>query len=239
MKAVTDRFLGGRLVVRQPGRGEGYRFNLDPVLLAGFACGGRQVLDLGAGCGIAGLLMLAYGKAEQVVAVEVQVPLADLAAQNALDNGYGQRMEVLTGDLRDLELPRVDRVIFNPPYFRAGQGRAAPNASRDAARHERYGTLSDFIGCAAACLEDDGRLACIVRSERASEAHSLITAGGCGLARRRWVHPRAGAPAQHVLLEAGPRRHCGAPVQEPGLTIHRGAGRAFTPELQALLGEGS
>src|SRR5262249_23627204 len=63
---TQDAIFSGRLRLCQPARGAGYRFNLDPVLLAGFAAGGEHVVDLGAGCGVLGLALLVLGKAERL-----------------------------------------------------------------------------------------------------------------------------------------------------------------------------
>src|SRR5688572_25658633 len=98
--ASKDALWGGKLTLWQPARGRGYRFNLDPVLLYGFAPPAAHTVDLGAGCGVLGLLLAAGGKAQRVTAIEIQPELAILAAKNADENGLRGRYEVLTGDLR-------------------------------------------------------------------------------------------------------------------------------------------
>lgn len=236
-----DQFWNGRLVVWQPARKSGYRFNLDPVLLSGFVGEGRHLLDLGAGCGILGLLLLGWNRVERVTAVELQPELAELAQRNARENGVSDRMQILCGDLRRLDLPTVDVVAFNPPYFPSGRGRAAPNRSRDLARHERYGTLADFVAVAARQLSGRGHLAAIVRAARAAELAELLGRSELAVTNVRPVSARIGATPSHSLVAARrdslPRGAEPSPERyEPPLIVHREhGGRGFTDEVEALV----
>ncbi|MCK5690158.1 hypothetical protein KAI87_12850, partial [Myxococcota bacterium] len=74
-KITMDTFWEGALKVWQPAKGQGYRFNLDPVLLYGFAPPANEILEFGAGCGILSLLMLGSAKTQKAVAVEIQAQL--------------------------------------------------------------------------------------------------------------------------------------------------------------------
>ena len=80
LQLTRDTVYGGRLVLFQPKNG--YRFSIDSLLLTRFACDGTRVslsADLGAGCGVVGLGLLAAGQTCRVVAMEVQHSLAVLA----------------------------------------------------------------------------------------------------------------------------------------------------------------
>jgi tRNA1Val (adenine37-N6)-methyltransferase len=236
---TRDSLLAGALTLWQPARGHGYRFDLDPVLLAGFAPPAGHILDLGAGCGVIGLLLLALGKSEQVTAVEIQPELAALAGRNARENLADSRMRVLCGDLRRLDLPRVDAVVFNPPYFRTGEGRVPPDQGRAAGRYESAGTLADFMAAAARALENGGRVSGIVPARRACEVESGLIAHGLFLQRRRDVCARAGQSFRALLWQAvkAPGARAEPPVVEPPLVVHATSGREFSPEVRALLRE--
>jgi tRNA1Val (adenine37-N6)-methyltransferase len=100
---TVDSVFDGRLVIRQPRAG--YRFSVDAPLLVWFSCTrgaapARIAADLGAGCGIVALGLLAAGQARRAVAVEVQDRLASLCAGNAAANGLSSRLEVVHGDMR-------------------------------------------------------------------------------------------------------------------------------------------
>ena len=228
---TRDALFAGELVLWQPARGKGYRFNLDPALLAHFAPRAAHVLDLGAGCGVLGLSLLFLGKAERVTAVEIQSDLAELAGKNAEENGFQDRFEILRGDLRDTTLPMADAVVFNPPYFRAGAGRIPPESGRHIARHEAHGTLVDFVDSAVERTE--GSIAAIVPHDRFDETCELFVARRAGIARCREVLPRENTAAGHVLIEA--RHGATRRADEPPLIVHGEEGRAFSPEVRELL----
>lgn len=228
MPATRDTFWQGRLTVWQPSRGHGYRFNLDAVHLAAFAPLADVVVDLGAGVGIVGLLLLASGKARRVVAVERQPEMAALARRNAADNGLAARMQVIEGDLRHVTIPAgVTLVVANPPYVPAGAGRPSPNVGRDEARTERHGTLADFL--AAANRSGARQAAMILPAHRAGEVARLGVEHGLGTANQRLIVPRASRPPSHVLWlgEAGTQ---GAGTIRAPLVVHDEAG-ALTAEV--------
>jgi tRNA1Val (adenine37-N6)-methyltransferase len=237
VRRTRDALWRGQLGFWQPARGEGYRFNLDPVLLSGFARPAPHVIELGAGVGVLAVLLVASGRAERVTAVEIQPELAALCADNARDNGLATQISVVAADLRSLVPVRADAAVFNPPYFKAGDGRGAPERRRDAARHERHGTLADFVAFAVACV-GAGRVAAVVPAARGEELEALLTEQGHGALRRRVVVAREGAPAERWLVEgAAPGDGAASLAIEAPLVVHAGDGREFTAEVKALLHE--
>src|SRR5262245_31460993 len=122
MDAITeDRFLDGRLTLRQPARG--YRAGLDAALLAA-ACeappGGR-VLEAGCGPGAA-LLAAAVRRPDlSFVGVERDPDALALAQGNVAANGLSDRVQAIGGDVAQpfarLGLSPFDTAIANPPFF--------------------------------------------------------------------------------------------------------------------------
>lgn len=232
---TRDTLWAGSLVFWQPARGSGYRFNLDAILLAGFVRPAHHIVDLGAGCGIVGTLLLAESKARQVTGVEIQSQLVGLAERNAQENGFRGRLVTRAGDLRSVELPfNVDAVVFNPPYFRVGEGRSAPDPGREIARRERHGTLEDFVRYGLRCLNHGGSLYCIVRTDRLEEVAIHVAHHGGSVLRSRWVHARSNSSPRHVLIEAG-RGRSGVWHRMPPLVVHDRVG--YTGEVRSLLRE--
>jgi tRNA1Val (adenine37-N6)-methyltransferase len=231
------------VVLWQPARGCGYRVNLDPVLLASFVSPARHVVDLGAGVGVIGILLLASGKAERVTAVELQPELAALARENARENGLADRLEILEGDLRSLELPAADAAVFNPPYFLPSEGRGAPHAGVDVARREHHGTLADFVACATACVRAEkvpgtpSRVSAIIPARRSDELERLLAEAGAGRVRRRAVVPRPGKAPTAMLVEATLGGGPCATITEPPLVVHGNGDERFGAEVRAMLRE--
>jgi tRNA1Val (adenine37-N6)-methyltransferase len=77
-------------------------------------------------------------------------------------------------------------------------------------------------------------VAAIFPAARALELGAALRARDLAPARVRFVHPREGAPASRVLVEAE-RGGRATLVVEPPLVVHAD-GERFTPEARAMLG---
>lgn len=207
---TLDALFEGRLLLRQPRKG--YRFAVDAALLVWFAHGDRPArfcLDLGAGCGVVGLGLLAAGAAGQVVATEIQPRLASLCRANAELNGLGDRLEVVQGDALDdsdlLPPSGFDLVVTNPPFWPPHTGHLPDDEERRIACHEVALTLDGWTARAASLLvPGSGRLCAVFPARRTDELLTAISRVGLSASRLELVHPRTDEPAELVLLEARP-----------------------------------
>ena len=88
---TEDAFLGGQLRLRQ--LKSGHRAGHDAVLLAAAtsARSGDRVADLGAGVGVAGLAVARRVAGIDLVLVEIDAVLAELARANAASNAIAAR----------------------------------------------------------------------------------------------------------------------------------------------------
>jgi tRNA1Val (adenine37-N6)-methyltransferase len=216
----------------QPARGEGYRVNVDALLLAAFAAQGspsRLAVDLGAGSGAVGLSLLHWRAAERVVLVEVDPSASRAARANLTINGFDARGTVLQCDVRDLPRTSGDLVVCNPPYVAPGRGRLpkAPSTAR-----ARSGDLSLFTRAARAALGRRARACFVYPARELTSLWSALREAGLEPKRLRSVHATASAPARVVLVEARPGKAGGLAI-EPPLVERDGAG--YTPELESLL----
>ena len=84
---MTTSIFSSPLVIKQSN--DGYRHSIEPFLLAYFAnlLPGYRILDIGTGCGIIPLLTSIKIKLDEIVAIEIQKPLYDLAVINMSING--------------------------------------------------------------------------------------------------------------------------------------------------------
>jgi len=237
---TVDSICRGAVTLAQPR--VGYRFNIDSVLLADFARqvaprpGGGLAVDLGAGCGVVGLLLARWWDSCRVLLVELQQELARLAEANVVRNDLAGRVRVVQADLRRRdswcrEPARV--VVSNPPFFKRGRGRVSSNPQVALAKHEVTCCLAELVAAAAGALARDGGLALVHASDRAEEIDRALRDLGLSLRVRRGVIPLPSRPESRILLWA--TREPGGVDELPPLVVESSPGR-YTEELAAILG---
>lgn len=183
-------------------------FSLDAVLLARFCTvppAGR-IADLCTGNGVIPLLLATRTKG-RITGVEIQERPWDMAVRSAALNGLDGRIDFVRADLRDWakEAPQqnaFDLVTVNPPYLPVPAGDLNVNEHVAIARHEVKGTLEEIIAAAARLVRPGGRMAMVHRPSRFIDLVTLLRKYRLEPKRVRFVHPRSGAEANIVLIEA-------------------------------------
>ena len=119
-----DRFLGGRVILRQPV--SGFRGGLDAVMLAASldAKAGDAILELGSGAGTASLCLAARVPGSHITGIEIDPALVELANENAAANGMADRVRFVRGDALDPPKRDFDFVMCNPPFH---EGERSPS----------------------------------------------------------------------------------------------------------------
>ncbi len=237
-EAVTvDCISSVRIVQRR----RGYRFNLDPILLAQFAAeeGVRApAIDLGTGSGLIALLLAKRYGVRSVAGLELQRSLFELAQKNARLNGVEGGVSMILGDLRQaaasFRAGAFSHVISNPPYRSARDGLVSPDEERAIARHELRCNIADVAKAAAWLLGDDGAASVIFPSSRFEQLCDALSSQGLKPAVVRFVHPRPERAAKLVLLRAVKGE--GPPLTvRPPLFLHESEGQAYSAEVLATL----
>jgi len=242
MKETQDKLSIGNLQLLQAENG--YRYSLDPILLARFVGlkKGSRVVDLGTGCGILPLLLATLNDVDELIGIEIQSGLAGRAKRNVQLNDLQDRVQILPGDIRNirnlLPVSSTDLVVSNPPYRPSDSGRIAPDSERAIARHELFGGLVDFVSAAKWLLKNGGSFAVIYLAERLPELMTAMIADGIEPKRLRMVHSRQDASAKIVLLEGCKGGRPGLKVEKPLYVYENsGIGRDYTEEVLQMYGE--
>ena len=235
-RVVTeDALLDGKVRLTQPA--EGYRVNVDALLVAAFARRGpaaKLAVDLGSGVGAIGLVLHAVGGASFVALVEREEVLVELARQNL--RRAGARGEVYRLDLASDRLPpalrqRADLVVCNPPYFARGASR---HQKHPLTRAARTGELAPFVDAAARALAGTrGRAVFAYPAGALAELFRAADAAGLVAKRLRLVHAREDEPARLALVELRRAKPGGLVVESP--LVEWSGPRSRTPELEAIL----
>lgn len=202
---TLDQLTGYRLRLIQPRHG--YRFSVDPLLLADFARVGEgdRVLDLGTGCGIIPLLLARKQPSALFTGAEFQEAVAGIALRNVALNGLSERVEIVVEDVvqlrRRFPVSSFDLVVSNPPYRRVGTGKVSPRAGRDDSRHESTATLVDFLAAAKYLVKESGRICFIYHTCRLAELMAQAAVQKLAVLRLRMVHGNSTAPARMFMVE--------------------------------------
>jgi len=224
---VADRFLGGRLVLRQPVHG--YRAGADALLLAAAVEAAPRLMEAGCGAGAALLAAALRCPEAQLVGVEREAAMAVLARENVVANGFADRVTIAEGDAL-ANGPTFDGVFCNPPYAETGEG-SAPHGARVHA-HVTEATLDRWIAALSNRLSGAGALTLIHRAERLDRILAALD-GRLGDVTVLPVRPRADAPAHRVLVRA--RKGSRAPMKIlRGLDLHDDSDAKFTSEAEAI-----
>ena len=184
-----------------------FSFSLDAVLLGRFCTAPRRgrIVDLCTGNGVIPLLLSTRTEAH-IVGVEIQHRLADMAMRNVRMNGLERRIDIVHGDLKDapqrLGVGRFDLVTVNPPYLPVTAGERNTNIHIAAARHEIYCTLDDVLSVSSRLVRAGGKVAIVHRPSRLADLLCGMRQYRLEPKRIRFVHPRLGAEANMVLVEA-------------------------------------
>jgi len=183
-------------------------FGMDAVLLSHFAEArkGELVVDLGTGTGIIPILLSGRSEARKIYGIEIQHDMADMARRSVLLNGLQDRIEIITGDLKEspyyLGTDKFQLVVANPPYKKLGSGLVNPNDAKAISRHEILCTLEDVLDAARKLLVWGGRLAMVHRPERMMDVLCGMRERNLEPKRIRLVHASVDKPPSMLLIEA-------------------------------------
>jgi tRNA1(Val) A37 N6-methylase TrmN6 len=207
-ETTEDGFLGGQLRLRQPG--SGHRAGHDAMLLAAAtaARSGDRVADFGAGVGAAGLALARRVPSIELLLIEIDPELAELARGNAALNAIAAEIIVLdvaaspdrfaaAGLLPD----SVDVVLMNPPFNDPARHRVSPDSARAAAHVATAAALADWVHAARRVLKSQGALTLIWRADGIAEVLTALDRGFGSLAILP-IHGEASSPAIRVLVRA-------------------------------------
>ncbi len=222
---------------------KGYRFSVDPVLLAHFVrcTGDEKILDLGAGCGIIGLILLYRAELliQKLTAFELQSGLVQLIRENIRVNSFQNVMQVVEGNLRQLQqyfLPEsFSTVVCNPPFYTAGSGRRSANKESEIARHLVACTLKEVIIAASNAVKNKGKVVLVNPAESMGTLLSLLSKHHLTVKRVQLVYsyPGDSMAARLLLVEAIKNGGEGVDVRPPFYIYDRKNGE-YSEAMQQL-----
>lgn len=215
-----------------------YRFTTDAVLLANFChdMQGKLCVEFGTGSGVVSILLAHKKHPKQVVAMEIQPQLAELATRNVHLNNL-HNVTVVNCDLKEAHLhldKPADVVVCNPPYRKVGSGERQLAENLAICRHEILATLSDVIVAAARVLNNRGTLYLVHQAARLCEIVTLCAENTLAVKEILPVSPRPGKPPNLVLVRAVKRGEPDCILHSPMSVLDENG--QYSPQAKAYYG---
>lgn len=180
----------------------GMKIGTDAVLLGAWSGAGLHpayVADIGAGCGIVGLMLAQRFTDTAVQFIEIDNNALQDLKQNINSSPWAGRCQVVPGDFRQWDGRDIDLMVSNPPFFATGQ--LAPDQSRALARHASSLSPAALVELASERLSPTGRLAMIFPFEQLAEIEAAAALARLNTARVCTVSTRNDMAPVRVLLE--------------------------------------
>lgn len=222
---------------------DGFCFGIDSVLLSEFAKdikSNSNVIDLGTGTGIISFLLLAKTNIKNVVGIEVQPDVADMASRSIKLNNLENKFKIINCNIKDIlqnvEMNSFDVVVTNPPYKKLNTGGKNENSKKLISRHEILADIFDFINAAKLVLKDKGTLYMVHRPERLSDIIVGLRKNNMEPKNIKFVYSRKDSTdAKLVLIKAVKNGGEFLKVEKP-LFIYNNDG-TYTDEIKEIYKE--
>ena len=198
-----------------------FSFSLDSIILANYAnirLRDKNIVDFCTGNGVIPLIVSQRTK-NNIVGVEIQEKLAELAEKSVEYNKLTDRITIVNEDVNEFSsrhLNEFDLVLCNPPYFKV-ENKSSFNESYEKmiARHEITFNLEDLCKCCKKVLKDNGNLYIVHRSDRLIDIIETLRKHNLEPKRIRFVYENVSKESILVLVEAQKCGSVGLKVDSP------------------------
>ena len=187
---------------------EGFCFGIDSVLLSDFAKNIRhnsKVIDLGTGTGIINILLSGKTKASELVGVEIQDEVAEMAGRSIEFNNLQDKIKIINENILNLNKiykeKSFDVVVTNPPYKKANTGLINEENKKIISRHEITASLEDFIHIASYLLKDYGEFYMVHRADRLVDIFEAMRKEKIEPKLIKFVYPNKNKKTNLVLIK--------------------------------------
>lgn len=182
-----------------------YNFSSDTIILADFCLpkNKEKIVELGTGCGVLVLFLVALGKQNSMIAIDIQKTACDMLKKSIKLNKINN-IEVVNADLRNLSSEingSFDLVVSNPPYKLFGSGKINDIKEKAIANHEIFCTIDDITKTASNLLKNGGRFCACQRVDRLCDMLESMRKNNIEPKKIRFVYNNANSPSKLFLIE--------------------------------------
>lgn len=206
---IDDLEIKGMKIIQNK---NGFCFGIDSVLLSDFAKeikNGAKCADLGTGTGILGILLCAKTNLSQIIGIEIQEEVAEMANRSIILNNLENKFKIININLKEIKNNKInyleknsfDYIITNPPYKKLNTGKINENEKKLISRHEITASLDDFIEVANYLLKDKGTIFMVHRPERLVDILEKMRKEKIEPKEIKFVYPKINEEPNLVLIK--------------------------------------
>ncbi len=230
---IDDLQLSGFKLAQDPSK---FCFGTDSVMLAEYVS--RQVkkknrvMELCCGNGAVSMLLLAREPSLNIIGVELQKDVSELASYNAVLNGVEDSFRVVNADLLELGAEYnhlFDIVMVNPPYMAKGTGLTSPKENSMLSREESSAGFEEITAVAGRLLKDRGKFVFVHKANRLAELIAILEKNRFALKNLQAIQSRPNQRAKLILLTAAKNGGSWCDIESP-IIIYNTDG-SYTKEL--------
>lgn len=184
-------------------------FGIDSVLLSEFAKNIKKeskIMDIGTGTGIISILLSKKTDAKEIVGIEIQENMAEMASRSVRLNNLENKIKIINEDIRNIsnlfKKDSFDVIVTNPPYKKNNTGLKNEDEGKLISRHEIKCTIEDIIKASNYLLKPKGALYMVHRPERLVEICENLRKYKIEPKNIRFVYPKKDKEPNLILIKA-------------------------------------
>ncbi|NLK66491.1 MAG: methyltransferase [Campylobacteraceae bacterium] len=211
---------------------DGYRYNSDTIMLYYFALSLKlkgEILEVGAGSGVLGLLLKREIPKLKVTLMDIQEDNIKLCKHNALANELD--CDIIHGDFREYKSDkRFDTIISNPPFYHDGVIKSE-NEHLNISRYASNLSLKELIKNSSSHLKSHGSLIFCYDAKQIMKIAKILHEYKFSITKLKFIYPKVGKSAKVVLIEAKKSSKSLCDIESP---FYLSDEFGYTKEAQAM-----
>lgn len=180
----------------------GYRYNSDTLFLYDFISANKlrgDILDVGCGCGILGLLV-ARDNEIKLTGIDIDPLNVQISQHNASVNGI--TAEFITGDFSEFKSDiKFDFIISNPPFYHTNVTKSQ-NKHIANSRYSDFLSLEEFLASCNRNIKPKGVLYFCYDAKQIGDIIPLLSKFKLNLTKLKFIYSKDNQNAKLVLIEA-------------------------------------
>ena len=180
-----------------------YRYNSDSLLLSVFILADKlsqkTLLDVGAGCGIIGILLKSFNTNLKLSLLELQKENIMLIQENLKQNNF--KAEILHKDFKEFKNEkRFDCIVCNPPFYRQ-EAQKSTNLHKSISKSASFLPLEDFVRGVNSLLAPRGVFYFCYEALALSEICVILEKYKLKMTKIRFIHSKKSVKARLILVK--------------------------------------